>query len=207
MACTCFMQMCNDAYPLVYITILRSHIKNLLNRVENLCMDPNMSKAQNIEELKNCIKDHQNLIEFFNRISPLISVTVFIQFITSASAMAMTLINLMIFAIDFSARIASIFYFIAILTETFPLCYFAQMLMDDNNKLADTIFHSNWMGQDVAYTKMLLFFLQRSQAMMELTAGKLVPITLNSFLGSAKFSFSLYTFVKQMDTKGKFGVH
>lgn len=84
--------------------------------------------------------------------------------------------------------VASCFYVLAVVVEIFPLCYYAQCLMDENNRLAEVIFHSNWINQNKRYRKMLIFFLQRSQKPIEFSAGKLFPITLSSFLSvSNKF--------------------
>lgn len=111
------------------------------------------------------------------------SITIFIQFMITAAILGTTLINILLFATDFSSRVASCFYILAVVVEIFPLCYYSQCLMDDSDRLSQVLFHSNWMAQDASFRKMLIFFMQRSQQRMEFTAGKIFPITLNSFLG------------------------
>lgn len=111
-----------------------------------------------------------------------ISITIFVQFTITATILSTTLVNMLLFATNFASIVASCFYVLAVVVEIFPLCYYAQCLTDESNRLSDVIFHSDWFDQDQRYRKMLIFFMQRSQCSFEFSAGKLFPITLNSFL-------------------------
>uniref|UniRef100_A0A1A9X570 Odorant receptor n=1 Tax=Glossina brevipalpis TaxID=37001 RepID=A0A1A9X570_9MUSC len=202
-----FQQVVDDSYPIIYVNILRTHIDLLLKRIKRLGLARSMSHEETYEELKLCIIDHKNIIEVYNIVSSVISMTMFVQFTTTAIVLGTTLINILLFATNFLSTIASCFYVLAVIAEIFPLCYYAQYLIDESNLLADAMFHSNWMEQDLRYQKLLIFFTQRSQRVMDLSAGKLFPITLKSFLSVAKFSFSLYTLIKGMDVKERFGLN
>ncbi|XP_054728310.1 odorant receptor 7a-like [Anastrepha obliqua] len=202
----CLQQTINDAYPVIYINILRTHMKILLLRIEKLGTNTTLTLKQHLLELKMCIKDHQSLIELYNVIAPIISVTIFIQFMVTACCIGTTLINIGIFANEFSSRIASCIYILAVVVEIFPTCYYAQCLIDDSNQLSNVIFHSQWIDQSKEYRQLLIFFMQRAQRPMYLTAGKLFPVTLNSFVSIAKFSFSLYTLIEKMNLKERLGI-
>lgn len=115
-------------------------------------------------------------------ISPVISTTIFLQFTITAGILCVTLINMLIFARGYSSIIASCFYVLAVVVEIFPLCYYANCLVNDSDLLSVEIFHSKWVNQNPRYRKMLVFFMQRSQQTMELTAAKMFPINLNSFI-------------------------
>ena len=100
----------------------------------------------------------------------------------TAAIIGVTLINIMLFAPNFSSQLASTFYILAIVIEIYPLCYYAQLLIYDCECLAQQVFQSHWIGRDVKYQKMIVFFMQRVQQSMELSAGKIFPINLNSFV-------------------------
>ncbi|KAI9589883.1 hypothetical protein GQX74_008051 [Glossina fuscipes] len=203
----CFQQVVDDSYAVIYVNILRTHVDLLLKRIKRLGLTVSKSHEETYEELKLCIIDHKNIIEIYNIVSSIISITIFVQFTITATILGITLINILLFATNFASIVASCFYVLAVVVEIFPLCYYTQYLMDESNLLAEVVFHSNWAEQHLPYQKMLIFFMQRSQRVMEFTAGKLFPITLNSFLSIAKFSFSLYTFIKEMDIKERFGLN
>ncbi|XP_004531172.2 odorant receptor 7a-like [Ceratitis capitata] len=202
----CFQQVVDDSYAVIYVCILRTHMNILLKRLGKLATCTEMSLEQNLEELKLCIRDHKNLLGLYNIVAPIISITIFIQFMITASILSATLINIFIFANQFSTQVASCFYILAVVVEVFPLCYYAQCLMDDSDRLSQQIFHANWIEQDVRFRKMLIFFMQRTQRVMELNAGKIFPITLGSFLSIAKFSFSLYTLIEKMGIRERLGL-
>uniref|UniRef100_A0A1I8MWM8 Odorant receptor n=1 Tax=Musca domestica TaxID=7370 RepID=A0A1I8MWM8_MUSDO len=208
----CFQQVVDDSYAVIYTQILRTHLQALLIRLQHLNDDDaadldDEAQERNVEKLKLCIIDHKSIIELYNRVAPVISITIFVQFTITASLLGSTLINILIFATNTASIVASCFYVLAVVVEVFPLCYYAQCLMDENNRLTEAIFHSNWIYQNKRYRQMLIFFMQRSQKVIEFTAGKLFPITLSSFLSIAKFSFSLYTLIKEMDLKERYGLN
>ncbi|XP_065363823.1 odorant receptor 7a-like [Calliphora vicina] len=188
----------DDVYAVIYIYAIRTHMQILVERVKRLGTDEETTNDDDYKQLVLCVKDHQELLRLLDIISPVISITIFIQFMITAIILGTTLINIMIFA-DFSAQIASVVYFLAVLVQTSPCCYQATCLMDDSDQLTLAIFHCEWFNKDIRFRKMMIFFMMRSQTPVALTALKLFPITLNTSLGIAKFSFSLYTFIKEMD--------
>ncbi|XP_073828356.1 odorant receptor 7a-like [Musca autumnalis] len=204
---TCFQQVANDSYGTVYVCILRAQVRILLLRIRKMGSRLEQSAEENFEELKSVIQDHKDLIELHNAISPVISRTIFLQFSITAAMLSITLINIAIFSTHIAATAASSIYVVVVLVEIFPLCYYAQCLVYDSDTLATEIFHSSWILKDKRYRKMLVFFMQRTQKSMELWAGKIIPVNLSSFISIAKFSFSLYTLIKQMGIKERLGLH
>uniref|UniRef100_A0A240SW88 Odorant receptor n=1 Tax=Glossina austeni TaxID=7395 RepID=A0A240SW88_GLOAU len=184
---SCIVQASNDAYPIIYINILRTHIKILLKRLNRLGTDPDKSSEEHLEELKLCIKDHKNLNSLFETIAPIISTTVFVQFMITAAIIALTLINMLFFTTNISAVANSCVYIADLVLEIFPICYYANCLIDDNDLLSLEIFHSAWPEQNKIYRKMLIVFMQRSQQSMSLSAGKMFPINLNTFISVSNF--------------------
>lgn len=107
-----------------------------------------------------------------------------------------TLLNIMIFAVDNLARVGHLAYVMALLMEVYPLCYYGQSLLDDSNRLANTIFHANWIKQNEKFRKMLVVFTQHTQKPMELLAGKLIPINLTTFVSvSSKIYFVEFNYL------------
>ncbi|XP_037812190.1 odorant receptor 7a-like [Lucilia sericata] len=198
MNAVCLHQVIVDSYSVVYIYVIRTHMQILVERVRSLGTDPKTSNDKHYEELLLCVKDHQELLRLVAVISPVISKTIFIQFLVTAAILGITLINNFIFA-DFSSQISCSLYFLVIMVQISPCCYQATFLLADSEQLSLAIFHCEWIDKDVRFRKMLIFFMMRSQNPITLKAMKLFPITLRTSLAIAKFSFSLYTVIKEMD--------
>lgn len=52
-----------DLYPVLFSLTLRTHLKLLAKRIETLRTDPELTEEQNYEQLVNCVKDHQLLLQ------------------------------------------------------------------------------------------------------------------------------------------------
>ncbi|XP_016962527.1 odorant receptor 7a [Drosophila biarmipes] len=210
---TCLHQASDDVYAVIYLYVVRMQVQLLARRVERLGRDAKLGQMEifpderrqeeHCEELQRCIVDHQTVLQLLGCISPVISRTIFVQFLITAAIMGTTMINIFIFA-NTNTKIASIIYLMAVTLQTAPCCYQATSLMLDNEKLALAIFQCQWLGQSARFRKMLLYYLHRAQQPITLTAMKLFPINLATYFSIAKFSFSLYTLIKGMNLGERF---
>ncbi|EDX02281.1 odorant receptor 7a [Drosophila yakuba] len=209
---TCLHQASDDVYAVIYLYVVRLQVQLLARRVEKLGRDENgqleinpdeRRQEEHCAELQRCIVDHQTMLQLLDCISPVISRTIFVQFLITAAIMGTTMINIFIFA-NTNTKIASIIYLMAVPLQTAPCCYQATSLMLDNEKLALAIFQCQWLGQSARFRKMLLYYLHRAQQPITLTAMKLFPINLATYFSIAKFSFSLYTLIKGMNLGERF---
>ncbi|CAD6992760.1 unnamed protein product [Ceratitis capitata] len=192
-----FHQVVNDSYGTVYIYVIRTHLRLLIRRVERLCVNGEKSVEDNMAELVDCVTTHQQILSLLTIIEPIISVTMFTQFLIIAIILCVTMVNMFIFA-DLSTQIASTFYFMCVLMQTSPCCYFATELKADSERLPLAIFHCRWMDQDQRFRKVIIYFMHRAQSPIELMAMKLFPINVATNISLAKFSFTLFTFIKEM---------
>ncbi|XP_034655033.1 odorant receptor 7a [Drosophila subobscura] len=211
MSWTCLHQASDDVYAVIYLYVVRLHVQLLAGRVrrlghdlraDELCQSPER-QAEQCEELQRCIVDHQTVLKLLGCVAPVISRTIFVQFLITAAIMGTTMINIFIFA-NTNTKIASIIYLLAVTLQTAPCCYQATSLNLDNEQLSLAIFQCQWLGQSVRFRKLLLFYLHRAQQPIALTAMKIFPINLATYLGIAKFSFSLYTLIKGMNLGERF---
>ncbi|XP_061402926.1 odorant receptor 42a-like, partial [Musca vetustissima] len=193
----CFQQALLDSYPVIYITIIRTHLHILTRRISRLGNISEMTSDQRYEELVQCVLDHKNIMGLYNIFCPVISGTMFVQFLIIGLILGITTLHIFLFA-DRLAVIASLFYVASILAETFPCSFLANCLMDDSDSISLAIFHSAWHNEEPRYKQMICFFLQHTQKTLILTAMKIFPITLNSNINVVKFAFSVYTMMKQM---------
>lgn len=147
------------------------------------------------------------------------------QLLVVGLVLGFTIINIVLFA-NFTSRIAALLFMTAVLLETTPFCILCNFLAEDCIKCADALFESNWIVQNTRYKKTLLQFLQRLQQPIVFMAGNVFTISVatnisvgSSFLFSkytlrsdptylslfqaTKFSFSVFTLVKQMNIAEK----
>ncbi|KAH8391151.1 hypothetical protein KR215_007955 [Drosophila sulfurigaster] len=136
-------------------------------------------------------------------IRPVISGTIFTQFLLIGVVLGLTLINVFFFS-DIWTGIASFMFVITILLQTFPFCYTCNLIMDDCAALSHTIFQSNWIDSGSRYQSTLLYFLHNVQQPIVFIAGGIFQISMSSNISVAKFAFSVITITKQMNIADKF---
>ncbi|KAI8036548.1 odorant receptor 42b [Drosophila gunungcola] len=193
----------SDTYPLIYTLILRAHMDMLRERIRRLRSDETLSEANSYDELVKCVMDHKLILRYCEIIKPVISGTIFTQFLLCGLVLGLTLINVFFFS-DLWTGIASFMFVITILLQVFSFCYTCNLIMDDCESLTHALFQSNWVGASRRYKTTLLYFLQNVQQPIVFIAGGIFPISMSSNISVAKFAFSVITITKQMNIADKF---
>ncbi|XP_030368826.1 odorant receptor 42b-like [Scaptodrosophila lebanonensis] len=192
-----------DIYPLLYSYVIRDHVRMLTERISNLRTNPKLNEDEYYEELIQCIIDHRTILQYCDFLRPVISGSVFTQFLLIGLVLGLTLINVFFFS-SLWTGIASAGFVVCILMQTFPLCYTCNTLMDDCDALTYAIFQSNWKDARRSYKSTLLYFMHNAQQPITFIAGGIFPITINSNITVAKISFSVITVFKQMNIAEQF---
>ncbi|KAH8244161.1 hypothetical protein KR026_001354 [Drosophila bipectinata] len=195
--------LCGDLCPLTYLFLGRLHITFFKERLSRLYMDPKKSDDEHLIDLNNCIRDHRLILEYVNVLRPVFSRTIFIQFLLIGIVLGFSMINVMFFA-NFWTGLGTCCFMFDICLETFPFCYLCDVIINDCNDLADTLFHSNWIAANRRYKVSLVYFLQNLQNPIVFTAGGIFPICMKTNLSMVKLAFSVVTVMKQLNLAEKF---
>lgn len=71
---------------------------------------------------------------------------------------------------------------VCVILETWIPCYYGEKIRTAHEELAKAIYEVNWYEQDIKFRGYFLIFLHRAQKDEYLLAGKMIPVTLQSFL-------------------------
>ncbi|XP_030560583.1 odorant receptor 42b [Drosophila novamexicana] len=194
----------SDIYPIIYALLLRTHLDILRERIRKLRTDDTMTENEHYEALVKCVIDHKMILDYCALIRPVISGTIFTQFLLIGLVLGLTLINVFFFSDSLPVAIASFVFVITTLLQTFPFCYLCNLIIDDCEALAHALFQSNWIDSGSRYQSTLLYFLHNVQQPIVFIAGGILPISMSSNISVAKFAFSVITITKQMNIADKF---
>ncbi|KAH8234029.1 hypothetical protein KR032_011037 [Drosophila birchii] len=197
------MQQCTDVCPVVYMVQARCHITLLKDRLEKLRSDPDKNHDEHYMDLTKCIKDHRLILDYINALRPVFSGTIFVQFLLIGLVLGISAINVMFFS-SFWTGLGTFVFMFDVCTETFPVCYLCNFIADDCQELANCLFQSNWVTADRRYKSTMVHFLHNLQQPIILTAGGVLPISMQTNLSMVKLTFSVVTLVKQFNLAEKF---
>lgn len=141
-------------------------------------------------ELKELIKQHNNLISLSDDLKDLFSIYGLI-FVAQSSLV----ISLMCFQLAFTGQFAMLIPFLlTTLNQVWLMCYFGQKLSDSSMKICDGLLESNWYAlEDPEKKRSISFIIHRSQKPNVIKARGFAVITLGTFMGvSFFFCFNNY---------------
>lgn len=143
-----------------YITLWTYLLKKRLNNSKN--------KVYNIY-----------LHRFCDLFRPVISGTIFAQFLVIGLGLGLSMLNLLFFSTLLTGLATSVFI-VVLMIETFPFCYVCELIDEDCNTLTSAIFHSNWLDANKRYKSTLIYFLHQTQQSINFIAGSIFPISMNT---------------------------
>ncbi|XP_037916544.1 odorant receptor 33a-like [Hermetia illucens] len=190
--------MTNDLIGPLYFIMLRAHLQILIERIQNIGWDPMKTQDENYEDLVNSIKDHKIIMNIYNILQNLISLTIFIQFADTAIVTAMQLLIILFYAVNFSQIIMLMVSSLASIIEILICCYFADSFTEVTNNLVNAIYSANIFDQSRNFQRTAIIFMQMTQESKVVLAGKVLPITLVTFASIMKTSYSLLTLANHM---------
>ncbi|XP_017021778.1 odorant receptor 22a-like [Drosophila kikkawai] len=197
------MDQCTDICAIASMLMARCHLTLLRDRLEKLRSDPDKNDDEHLADLTKCIQDHRLILDYVNVLRPVISGTIFVQFLLIGTVQGLSMINIMFFS-SFWTGLGTFVFMFDVCLETFPFCYLCNVIIDDCQELSDRLFQSNWMGADRRYKSTLIYFLHNLQRPITLTAGGVFPICMQTNLAMVKLAFSVVTVMKQFNLAEKF---
>nr|XP_015839876.1 PREDICTED: odorant receptor 94b-like [Tribolium castaneum] len=133
------------------------------------------------EKIRQCIDHHNAILIFVKEFENCFSLVVLSQFTGSMVAICFCCLQLsMVDLVSMSALSSTIYIFI-ILGQFFFYCYYGSRLFEENNSLTNGIYMGQWYEYNIKLKKALIILMERSKVPMLITAGKILPLNLETF--------------------------
>ncbi|XP_016992347.2 odorant receptor 59a-like [Drosophila takahashii] len=184
----------SDCFPSVVLCLITSHIKMLYCRLEEIGQN-SLEDAE--KELERCITDHKNLLELFQITEAFMSLPMALQFSISAFTSCFGIAALFFFANGPMVRGYYITYFVAMILQIFPCCYFGTDSEFWFGRLHYAAFSCDWIGRERTFKRKLMLFVERSLKRNKIMAGGMMPISVGTFFATLKFAYSLFMIILQ----------
>jgi len=88
-------------------------------------------------------------------------------------------------------------YFIAMIVQIFPCCYFGTDSEFWFGRLHYAAFSCDWISQEKTFKRKLMLFVERSLKRNKAMACGMLPISVGTFFGTIKFAYSLFMIILQ----------
>ncbi|CAD7089107.1 unnamed protein product [Hermetia illucens] len=169
-----------------------------MERVENIGWDPKKSQEENYNELVNCIEDHRIVMNVFEILQGTTGYAIFVQFASTALVLTLEALHTIIYDLTFTEFLLVLFYFLDSTLQILPACYYSNKFMVLTDQFVTSIFSSNFPDQSQKFKKTAIIFMQMIQKSCVVLAGKIIPVTLATFMSILKLSYSMLTLARQL---------
>ncbi|XP_058980432.1 odorant receptor 59a-like [Musca domestica] len=188
----------NDTFASSHLALLRGQVDMLARRVAKIGHDPQKTQRENNQQLLECIRDHEDLLEYRQILEEIISVYMFFQILLCGLNMCVILVYMVIFVRN---DVITLSYYsthlIGVMCEILPSCYYGTLLEDAFQDIAHALFSCNWMDQDLEFKKNLRIFIENSSRRIYVTAW-LFRINNNAFIVACKNTYTLFALVMNL---------
>ncbi|XP_037709915.1 odorant receptor 33b [Drosophila subpulchrella] len=183
----------NDSYPPMTFCVVAGHVRLLAMRLSRIGQDRKETNAVIRKQLIESIEDHRKIMKIVDLLRSTMNISQLGQFISSGVNISITLVNILFFAENNFAVTYYGVYFLSMVLELFPCCYYGTLISVEMSRLTYAIYSSNWMGMDRGYCRTMLIFMQLTLTEVQIKAGGMIGIGMNAFFATVRLAYSFFT--------------
>ncbi|XP_016963373.1 odorant receptor 33b [Drosophila biarmipes] len=183
----------NDSYPPMTFCVVAGHVRLLSMRLSRIGQDRKDTKAVIGKQLVESIEDHRKIVKIVDLLRSTMNMSQLGQFISSGVNISITLVNILFFAENNFAVTYYGVYFVSMVLELFPCCYYGTLISVEMSRLTYAIYSSNWIGMDRGHCRTMLIFMQLTLTEVQIKAGGMIGIGMNAFFATVRLAYSFFT--------------
>ncbi|KAJ3666963.1 hypothetical protein Zmor_002379 [Zophobas morio] len=195
-----YMSLSNAAIdPLIggLCCLASGHLQVLKNNLQNLHTKSAESSSDTMKRnIKKCVKYHSAILSFIKEYERCFSSIVFSQFLASVVVVCFCCLQLNKLPPMTITFFNTVGYLIVFLAEIYFYCYYGTILYEESNSLSNAIYMGNWYDYDINSKKDLIFLMERSKRPISVTAGKILDLSVDTFVMILQRSYSLLAVLK-----------
>ncbi|XP_071052071.1 putative odorant receptor 92a [Onthophagus taurus] len=142
--------------------------------------------------LKKIVIYHHAIINLAYEFEEQFNLLILTVFLANTPILCFSMYHASLYPITNEQSIQDFMFMSAITTQVFLYCYWGNELALESQKVASTCYEINFVGAHISFQKSLVIIIQRSQKPIEITAGKFTRLTLMTFVGMLRLSYSYY---------------
>lgn len=196
-----YADVCYDTYPGLLTFLLCQHLRILNFRIARIGFDTQLTQEENHQLLKDAVKDHKKILQFFKTVNNAVSPTIFVIFLASSFNIVCCVVLLIFFADNSIQKLYFLVLAIAYALETLLSCYYGSEFVEDVSNTTNALYSCNWCEQSKDFKKDFVIFLEVSLRKHEFSAGGLIPVNKESFVRVLRGTFFLFTFLNNFREK------
>ncbi|KAL0276558.1 UNVERIFIED_CONTAM: hypothetical protein PYX00_004117 [Menopon gallinae] len=180
----------------LFIFLVSTHFKIL---EKNIMKFGSGSPEERRREFRNIVIHHQKILRVHSEVDSLFSISIFIHLISVGVLISVTELDLVqtstnAMSMRFMRQIGNL---TTAIFDMFLYSHYGTLLEEMSMRIGKAIYNGPWLSFTPAERRDFMFVIIRSQKKCKITAGKMLPVNLESYLRILSTSYNLMAVLKQ----------
>ncbi|KAG7207339.1 hypothetical protein KM043_009004 [Ampulex compressa] len=180
-------------------SILGYRLENL-TQGDGLCIElrPSLEDDEAFRNIVKCVRMHNEAIEFANHLESVYSTSFLLQAGFNMVIISITCVQAVTNLDDLHELVKQLALQVAILFHLFFESFQAQQLIDHSARVHENLMSTKWYRTSLRTRRIINFMIMRTRLPLKLTAGKVFPISMETFSLIVRTSMSYFTLLRSM---------
>nr|ARO76427.1 odorant receptor 21 [Conogethes punctiferalis] len=147
--------------------------------------------------LLECILHFQKIADTMELLQRVFGLAVLVQFTVGGWILCMAaykIVSVDILSFEFAS---TTLFIVCILTELFLYCYYGNEVTVESDRVVESIYSMEWLHAPLRFKKSLVLMMERAKRPLRPAAGRVIPLSLDTFVTILKSSYSFYAVLRQ----------
>ncbi|XP_023706082.2 odorant receptor Or2-like [Cryptotermes secundus] len=153
------------------------------------------------EQLNDCIRHHQLIIQFIHAIEEMFSPYFAGYFFILMGGLCITAYTAVLRWGNPAQLSESVLVYVLLSITVFVFCWFGSELSHQAERVREAAWGCDWVGTPLPFMRCLSFVIKMANKELALTAGKFVPVSKATMMNMMQESISLFMFLLQIKEK------
>ncbi|XP_063912011.1 odorant receptor Or1-like [Zophobas morio] len=167
-------------------------LKDNLQFLEESALKEEQFKNEFIyRKISKCVGHHEAILQFVANFEDLYSSAIFSQFLASIVVICITCLQMTMLEPLTFPFFSMVMFLMTMFTEIYFYCYYGTALYEESNTLTNAIYTAKWYDYDPRSKKALIILMERSKKPIVVTAGRILDLSLDTFIKILRRAYSL----------------
>ncbi|OWR53401.1 putative olfactory receptor [Danaus plexippus plexippus] len=180
------------------LTILRLDFQTLPQRALIECQKNDLTyESALIKLFVKCFLHYRRVTETAALLQDIFGTAILVQFGIGGWILCMAaykLVSLNVLSIEFASMTL---FILCILTELFLYCYYGNELTVESELIVRSVYSMRWVSSPLRFQRLLLLLMLRVRRTLRPAAGRVIPLSLDTFVKILKSSYTFYAVLRQ----------
>ncbi|XP_043285610.1 odorant receptor 46a-like [Venturia canescens] len=178
------------------LNILKYRLRSIPQMIEHKKSRESIAISER-EEIRTCVRQHQEIHKFVKRSNEVFSIVMFIQFSVSAFVICMSTYMLSKMTMHSAGFTFLIVYVSCMIVQIFLLCWYGNEVITESMDVSNAIYDMDWNSLGSSTKKDLRLMMTRTNYRLQYTSGHVIVLSLDSYNRLMKLTYSMYNLLQQ----------